>query len=143
MTVSLLDVNVLLALTDPQHVHHESAHYWWTAGGNVSWATCPITENGFVRVASHPSYPNRPGDAASVLSILRGLCALPGHNFWPDDISIRESLQGASAITHGQVTDVYLVALAIRRDGRLVTLDQRLPSAAVPGGPQGVFVIPS
>jgi predicted nucleic acid-binding protein len=64
--VYLLDVNVLLALCDPLHVHHAAAHRWFAAVGRFAWATCPITENGFVRIAAHRSYPNRPGDAAVV-----------------------------------------------------------------------------
>ncbi len=62
MTIYLLDINLLLALTDPMHVHHELSHQWFAKKGRKGWATCPLTENGFVRIASHPKYPNRPGD---------------------------------------------------------------------------------
>jgi uncharacterized protein len=82
MTVYLLDVNVLLALSDPMHVHHLATHHWFAAVGQFAWATCPLTENGFIRVASHPSYHNRPGDAMAVLAILRQFCAADGHRFW-------------------------------------------------------------
>jgi predicted nucleic acid-binding protein len=88
MTTYLLDVNVLIALSDPMHLHHDAAHRWFGSHGKESWATCPITENGFVRIASHPSYPNRPGDTPVVLSLLRQMCAVEGHHFWPDGITI-------------------------------------------------------
>ena len=74
MTTFLLDINVLLALSDPLHIQHEAAHQWFAQEGKKSWATCPLTENGFVRIASHPQYPNRPGDALMVLAILRKFC---------------------------------------------------------------------
>ncbi len=83
-----LDINLLLALTDPMHVHHEPAHHWFAEIGQHGWATCQLTENGFIRIASHPNYPNRPGDVAAVVSILRQLCEAAGHQFWPEDFSI-------------------------------------------------------
>ena len=143
MNTGLLDVNVLVALTDPQHMHHEAAHGWWMAGGSENWATCPITENGFVRVSSHPSYPNRPGDAVVVLATLRRLCDLPGHRFWPDDVSLRDALTRSVALTHGQVTDAYLLSLAVHHSGYLVTFDRRVQAAIVPGGADATLVIPA
>jgi toxin-antitoxin system PIN domain toxin len=139
----LLDVNVLLALSDPMHVHHETAHAWFAAVGRPAWATCPITENGFVRVASHPHYPNRPGDAQAVLAILRQFCALDGHAFWADDVSLRDAIGQAAAMTHGQVTDVYLLALAVRHGGKLATFDRRLAASSIPGGPAALALIPA
>jgi toxin-antitoxin system PIN domain toxin len=141
VTVFLLDVNLLLALSDPMHVHHGTAHRWFAMTGNRAWATCPITENGFVRIASHPRYPNRPGDASIVLTILRQFCAAAGHEFWPDDVSIRDLIQPDTIITHAQVTDVYLLGLAVHHGGKLATLDQRLPVAAVPGGAAALELI--
>ena len=142
MIVYLLDVNVLLALCDPLHVHHEAAHVWFAAVGRFAWATCPITENGFVRVAGHPSYPNRPGDASIALNILRRFCATSGHRFWSADVSLRELLRPGAAITHGHVTDAYLLGLAVRNTGKLATLDQRVPTAAVGGGAEALELIP-
>ena len=84
----LLDINLLIALTDPMHVHHESAHQWFAAKGSEAWATCPLTQNGFVRITSHPNYPNRPGDVPAVISILRQVCKSPGHHFWAENQSI-------------------------------------------------------
>jgi toxin-antitoxin system PIN domain toxin len=143
LKVYLLDVNVLIALSDPMHIHHESAHRWFAREGRKAWATCPLTENAFVRIACHPSYPNRPGDAAAVLNILRGLCIAPGHRFWPDDVSIRDLLDPAAVITHGLITDVYLLGLAVHRKGKLATFDQRIPATAVRGGPDAIELIPA
>ena len=142
MTVYLLDVNLLLALSDPMHVHHEAAHRWFAEHGQQAWATCPLTENGFVRIASHPRYPNRPGDVSAVLAILRRFCAAEGHHFWAEDISIRDVLQPGVVITPAQVTDVYLLGLAAQQGGRLATLDQRIPASAVRDGPQTLKLIP-
>lgn len=134
MSTYLLDVNVLLALTEPQHVHHEAAHLWFADKGAEAWATCPLTENGFVRIVSHPSYPNRPGDVAAVLELLDRLCRAEGHRFWAQDISIREVLKSDVVISHALVTDVYLLGLAVHKKGVLATLDQRLPADKVEGG---------
>jgi toxin-antitoxin system PIN domain toxin len=141
MTTYLLDVNVLLALSDPMHVHHDAAHQWFAARGRFAWATCPLTENGFVRIASHPSYPNRPGDVLVVLSILRQFCAAVGHSFWAADASIREVLQPGMLITHTQITDVFLLGLAVRNGGKLATFDQRISAMAVLGGSEALELI--
>ncbi len=142
MSAYLLDVNVLLALTDPMHVHHDPAHRWFAAKGRTAWATCPITENGFVRVASHPTYPNRPGDVPAVVAILRQFCAADGHFFWSDDISIRDVLKLDAAITHSQITDLFLLSLAVHAGGRLATFDRRIATAAVRGGAKTLELIP-
>jgi toxin-antitoxin system PIN domain toxin len=141
VTVHLLDVNVLLALADPLHVHHEAAHSWFASRGRRRWATCPVTENGFVRIASHPSYPNRPGEASVALDLLRGMCATDGHSFWSDSISLRDTSSSDTSLTHGRVTDVYLLALAVSNRGRLATLDQHIPAGVIPGGPAAIEVI--
>jgi uncharacterized protein len=141
MTTYLLDVNLLLALTDPMHIHHESAHHWFVEKGQQAWATCPLTENGFIRIASHPNYPNRPGDVAAVLAIFRQLREAPGHRFWPDDISILQILESDLIVTHAQITDVYLLGLAVHKRGKLATLDQRIPVAAVRGGRKALELI--
>ena len=141
MTIYLLDVNVLLALSDPMHVHHEAAHRWFAARGQSAWATCPITENGFVRIASHPNYPNRPGDAPAVLSILRQFCAEAGHHFWTADVSLRDVLQPGVLITHTQVTDIFLLGLAVHKGGKLATFDRRIVPTAVVGGREALELI--
>jgi hypothetical protein len=141
MTIYLLDVNLLLALTDPMYIHHPSAHRWFVEKGQKTWATCPITENGFIRVASHPNYPNRPGDVTAVLDTLRRLCETPGHHFWSEDISILRILEPDAIITHAQITDVYLLGLAVHKKGKLATLDQRIPVEAVRGGRKALELI--
>jgi hypothetical protein len=143
MTTYLLDVNLLLALSDPMHIHHEAAHRWYAEKGHLSWATCPITENGFLRIASHPNYPNRPGDVPAVLAILRQLCEVPGHRFWEEDISILDILETDAIITHAQVTDVYLAGIAVQREGMLATLDRYIPVYAIRGGKEVVEIVSS
>lgn len=141
MTTYLLDVNVLLALSDPMHIHHEAAHRWFALKGKPAWATCPITENGYIRIASHPNYPNRPGDIPAVMAILRQLCAAPGHSFWPADVSLRELLRPGVLIAPSQITDVFLLGLAVHKGGKLATLDQRIAPGAIQGGGNALELI--
>ena len=142
MTPYLLDVNLLLALTDPMHVTHDIAHEWFARTGHQQWATCPLTENGFVRIASHPKYPNRPGDANLVLAMLRQFCAIDGHQFWTDDISLRDLLSADAVFTHQQITDIYLLGLAVQHNGKLATFDRRIPASAIQNGAQALEVLP-
>lgn len=130
----LLDVNVLVALIDPGHVFHDVAHEWFGAR-KTSWATCPLTENGIIRVISNPRYPNAIGTTAEAARLVRGLCALPGHEFWPDSMSLLspEVCDLSRLTTSGQVSDSYLLALTVANGGRLATFDQRLVTAAIPG----------
>lgn len=132
----LLDVNVLIALLDPTHVGHQTAHDWFAKEGHRSWATCPMTENGVVRIVGHAKYPNTPGSPTIVAASLAGFCGLPGHVFWADDISLVSSahLDSAQITTSAQVTDSYLLALAHAKGGKLATFDSRLTTKAVPGG---------
>lgn len=125
----LLDINLLVALFDSRHVNHEAAHRWFGESGRGSWATCPITENGVVLVLSNPAYPTVSATPVEALGRLGILCTLPGHVFWPDDVSLlhalpdsmRERFQG-----HHQVTDFYLVGLAAAHGGKLATFDGSL-----------------
>lgn len=141
MTTFLLDVNLMLALSDTMHIHHEVAHRWFAKTGRAAWATCPITENAFVRIASHPSYPNRPGDVSTVLAILSEFCAGEGHQFWSEDISLLDLVLPDAIITHNHVTDVYLLGLAAHHGGKLATLDQRIPASAIRGGVESLELI--
>jgi hypothetical protein len=140
----LLDVNVLVALIDPAHVSHDAAHRWFAAQGYAAWATCPLTENGVIRIVGHPKYPNTPGSPADVAAIVAQMRALPGHVFWPDDISLVGAAHVAPAHirTSAHVTDTYLLALAVAHDGRLATLDRRLSVSAVAGGRGALHLIP-
>jgi hypothetical protein len=139
----LLDVNVLVALIDPAHVGHDAAHRWFADEGRDSWATCPITENGVIRIVGHPKYPNTPGSPAAVAQIVSRLRDLPGHVFWSDDISLVGNglIDPTRLMTSGQVTDSYLLALAVVRGGRLASFDRRLSVAAVRGGKAALHLI--
>jgi hypothetical protein len=83
-------VNVLVALLDPLHTQHDAAHGWFAAEGHRHWATCPLTENAVPRIVGHPRYPNSPGSPTPVPAALAAMCTLPGHEFWPDDVSLRD-----------------------------------------------------
>jgi uncharacterized protein len=131
--VALLDVNVLIALFDPAHVHHEAAHRWLELNRKHRWSTCPLTENAFVRVLSNPSYPGQSTTIEDAASRLRTFCSEREHVFWPDSVSIPERgrfrwnhVQG-----HRQLTDVYLLALAISNQGRLATFDSTISLDAI------------
>jgi len=139
----LPDVNVLIALIDPTHVHHHAVQAWFAADSMYSWATCPITENGVLRIASHPNYPNSQGSPAAVASVLRKLRDRPGYAFWAGDISllVDRHIGTSRLLTHKQVTDSYLLALAAAHGSKLATRDRRLSAAAVHGGPAAVHHI--
>lgn len=141
--IFLLDVNVLIALIDPAHVGHDAAHHWFDAEGKPAWATCPMTENGVIRIVGHPKYPNTPGSTATVAAIVTKLCALPGHVFWPDDVSLVDAshVDAAQVLTSAQVTDTYLLALAVAHGGKLATFDRRLSVKAVKGGKAAIHLI--
>jgi uncharacterized protein len=139
----LLDVNVLIALIDPAHVQHNAAHDWFAAHGKKAWATCPQTQNGVIRIVGHVRYPNTPGTPAAVVQFMSGLCALPGHVFWPDDISMLDTrkLDSTRLLSSAQVTDSYLLALACAHGGKLATFDRNLVTDAVHGGAKGLHLI--
>lgn len=145
MTVYLLDVNVLIALVDPAHIQHDQAHDWFARVGHKGFATCPLTENGLVRIVGHPKYPNSPGPPNAVLQSLVAIRGLPGHSFWPDDLSIADSEFFAPELlsSHSRVTDSYLLALAHANRGRLATMDHKLATEVVPGGKKALELIPS
>ena len=135
MPVALPDVNVLLALVDPAHEHHEAAHSWFAAAEPEGWATCPLTENGFVRVLSNPRYPGmpmRPGDAAALLRTFVLNCEA-NHRFWPDSVSLLDAaLFDLDPVTgHQQTTDAYLLGLCERNGGTLTTFDRGIVSTVV------------
>ena len=139
----LLDVNVLIALIDPGHVQHDAAHEWFASQGHRSWATCPMTENGVLRIVGHSRYPNTPGSPAAVMSLLAGLTALPGHTFWPDALSLRDQkvFDATRLLSSAQVTDSYLLALAHSHRGQLASFDRRLVTDAVRGAAKALFVM--
>jgi toxin-antitoxin system PIN domain toxin len=143
MAVALLDVNVLVALFDADHVHHELAHDWFADHGSEPWATCPTTENGFVRVLTNPAYQGPEMRPANVIALLRRFCASTSHRPWADAVSLQDAKAfDASFIRgHRQVTDVYLLGLAHHMKGHLATFDRTIPLKAVTGAKPGLIQI--
>jgi toxin-antitoxin system PIN domain toxin len=131
---ALLDVNVLIALLDADHSLHARATEWFADGARAGWASCPITQNGCVRVMSHPGYPNAL-PVRAVMERLGEAASSSFHEFWPDDISLLDARVADSARIHGprQLTDIYLLALAVRYGGRFVTFDASVSLDAVRG----------
>ena len=142
MTV-LLDVNVLIALFDAEHIHHETAHEWFGRPSRGPWSTCPLTENGFVRIVANPGYPGRRTTVADAAERLRIFCQNEDHVFWPDSLSLldRERITAGSIRGYRQITDVYLLALAVHNGGVLATFDDSIPIASVPGADAGSIVL--
>ncbi len=140
MSVFLLDVNVLVALVRFRHSHHEQAKRWFTGAGSRRWATCPLTQSGFVRVVSNPKFTAQAIDVREAVQMLAEFTNLPGHQFWPVDFDLATAITPFASrfFGHQQVTDIYLLALAVRNKGRLATLDQGFESLA--GDEFGEFV---
>ncbi|MDQ2846469.1 MAG: VapC toxin family PIN domain ribonuclease [Actinomycetota bacterium] len=134
MKRALLDVNVLLALLDGDHVQHVTAREWFRAEVAAGWASCGVTQNGFVRIISQPRYPS-PVPAAQAIVRLATASAGPHHQFLPSSVSILDSgiVDPSRILSSRQITDVYLLALAVANDLLLVTFDQSIPLAAVSG----------
>jgi toxin-antitoxin system PIN domain toxin len=143
VTRYLLDVNVLIALIDPTHIQHDRAHDWFAAKGRRAWATCPLTENGVLRIVGHARYPNSPGSPAVVAELMGGFLALGGHEFWPDDVSLFDyaRVYRARLLDSAQITDSYLLALSQAHGGKLATFDRRMVTSAVTGGPSAIHLI--
>ena len=135
MNVSLLDVNVLIALIDPAHIHFTVAHEWFASRASQRWATCPITVNGCIRILSRPGYAGGSLTPAEAASLLRDRCSQPDHEFWPEDLSLLDQSRFHFSKLSGprQITDIYLLALAVAHHGHLVTFDRSIPWRAVTG----------
>lgn len=133
--VALLDVNLLVALFDADHVHHDLAHDWFADQRAHGWASCPLTENGLVRVLSNPRYGSPSGSVATIVDRLQAFRASGHHQFWEASVSLADqALFAPSHIRgHAQVTDAYLLGLAWRKGGCLATFDQSISTSAVPG----------
>jgi uncharacterized protein len=131
---ALLDVNVLIALLDADHSLHGRAQQWFGRHAPDGWASCPLTQNGCVRIMSHPGYPNAL-PVRSVVERLREATASAHHEFWADEVSLLDPRTADAGRIHGprQLTDAYLLALAVHRDGRFVTFDAAVPVSAITG----------
>lgn len=125
---ALLDVNVLIALAWPNHVHHRAAHEWFAGAHSAGWATTPVTESGFVRVSSNRAAIPTATSPGEAIQLLAAMTALDGHCFWPDDVARVTADFGDPALitSHRNVTDAHLLALAQRHGGTLVTFDSRI-----------------
>ncbi len=131
---ALLDVNVLIALLDVDHVLHRDAMSWYSFHGSAGWASTPITENGCVRIMSHPAYPNAL-PVQQIMGRLRFATADSVHEFWPDSVSLLDERLVDATRIHGprQLADVYLLALAVHHSARLITFDTAIALEAVNG----------
>lgn len=139
---ALLDVNVLLALLDSDHVDRHRAQEWLSREARHGWASCALTQNGFVRIFSQPRYPN-PVSPSEAIERLRRATKTEHHEFWPCSVSLLEARRVNPSHVHGprQVTDIYLLALAVEHGGRFVTFDGSIPLSAVPGAGSGHLVV--
>ena len=143
--IYLLDVNVLVGMLDPRHTFHSPAHQWFDTeiGPSDGWATCPITENGCLRVGSTVKYAGKttlPFD--SLMAALNKACHMPNHRFWSLDRSIRSFLPPGVILSPKQITDVYLLGSAVANQGKFATFDQSVPAQLLPGGVDALEVIP-
>lgn len=142
--IHLLDFNVLIALCDPAHPHASSArHFFQSTLSGDGWATCPLVENGFLRIFGDHRYPGGPGNPQATRLMLDGLLASPGHQFWPDDLSLANRLAFPTLPTSKHLTNLYLLGLALKHGARFATFDHSLGPSILPGGPAAYFPIPS
>ncbi len=140
---ALLDINVLLALLDAEHVDHQRVQEWVSAEIRHGWASCVLTQNGFVRIISQPKYPS-PVSPSEAIERLNRATRTEFHEFWPCSISLLDHRRVDPSRVHGprQVTDIYLLALAVEHKGRFVTFDRSIPlSAALEATPEHLVVI--
>jgi toxin-antitoxin system PIN domain toxin len=131
----LLDASVLIALAWPEHSAHERAGRWFAHHAQAGWATCPITQAALVRILSNPAFSERALTPSKALQVLIRNAKLPGHRFWSDSIDVREAMERMPSVLagHRQITDAYLVALAIHNRGKLATMDRRILQFAPAG----------
>ncbi|OJT96449.1 MAG: hypothetical protein BGN83_06750 [Rhizobium sp. 63-7] len=139
----LLDVNILIPLLDSSHIHHTAAFGWFSAIGGKDWASCPLTENGLLRIMSNPRYPNWAGKPVEIAALFNYMRQMTEHRFWGDEISLLDP--GIFDIEEirkpGAITDVYLLGLARFKNGKLATFDRRINANAVIGGHEALHVI--
>ena len=139
---SLLDVNILIALLDENHLHHSAACAWLEEHINDGWASCPITQNGCIRILSQPSYPNAVG-VQEAIRLLREATSTQHHHFVPDDASLLDSalVDDQRLLSARQITDVYLLALAVAHGMRFVTLDRSVSTNVVSSADETSLVV--
>jgi uncharacterized protein len=136
LSACLLDVNVLVAMAWPRHSAHSAVQRWLAREGRKGWASCPFTQSGFVRIISNPAFSRDALAPEQALSLLRANLEHPAHQFWPAGITVNEALAKVGKVVgHQQITDAYLLGLAIHNRGRLATLDRRATSLLPTNGP--------
>jgi toxin-antitoxin system PIN domain toxin len=128
MAPYLLDVNVLVALLWRTHEGHEKAQTWFVQASKAGWATCPFTQAGCVRILSNPAFSRNAASPLQALKLLSVNLNHPSHIFWPDDLPFADAVAPMERLLvgHKQVTDAYLLGLAIRRKAKLVSLDRSI-----------------
>jgi toxin-antitoxin system PIN domain toxin len=142
--ITLLDANVLIALGDAGHRHEAPAlRFFEQHAVTDGWATCPLTENAFLRIVGHPNYARPIGPPETARRMLQRLLAAPGHHFWADDLSLADARFFPRLPAARHLTDLYLLALAVKHGGRFATFDQGLDPSLIPGGPQALHLIPT
>jgi toxin-antitoxin system PIN domain toxin len=139
--IILPDVNVLIFLADPQSPLHEAAKSFFQKKALNGWATCPMTENGFMRIIGHPSFPGGTGSAKVARETLLQWQSIPGHQFWADDVSLCDTNYFPTLAPAKHLTDCYLLALAVKRGGKFATFDQRIDPAWVRGGHHALLLL--
>lgn len=139
--MDLLDVNLLVSMAWPNHVHHTPATTWFRRRAGQPWATTPMTEAGFVRVSSNTAAIPGAVTPTEALALLGQMSDVPGHHFLPDDVRgvVGEHLDAERISTHVHVTDAHLLAVARRHGAKLATFDRGL--AALAGG-DDVLLVP-
>jgi toxin-antitoxin system PIN domain toxin len=142
MSAYLLDVNVLVALSWPGHEFHERAQRWFGLHANKGWATCPFTQAGFVRIVSNPAFSPRAVTPAEAIRALHQAIKHPRHEFWKDDLSMEEAVRSLQSrmLGHQQVTDAYLLGLALHKKGTLATLDRSILALVAEGSTEQGYV---
>ena len=138
----LYDVSALLALLDAEHEKHNSVFSWFAANATEGWASCPLTQNGYLRTRSQPGYPH-PLSLAEAYEQLLAATSSQHHQFIVDDISLLDDTLVRFRDLAGprQLTDVYLLALAVKHNARLVTLDTRIPLYTVHGATESHLTV--
>ncbi len=142
--IHLLDINVLIALCDPAHPHRPAARSFFTSGlMRDGWATCPLVENGFLRIFGARKYPGGPGSPKAARTVLAGLLAVGGHQFWPEDLSLTDALRFPNLPASDDLTDLYLLGLAVKHGGRFATFDAGIDASLILGGLAAYYCIPT
>jgi len=139
----LLDVNVLIAMAWPTHRDHQKVHEWLARHARDGWATCPLTQISFVRILSNPAFSANALTPTDALTLLRANLAHPAHRFWADEFSMIDSLKPFAQKLAGyqQVTDAYLLGLAIHKRGKLATMDRAVRTLLPDKSPERDFVV--